>query len=136
MSDTRAVIVVDPALPLGPLANAVAYLSLTLGQRLPPLLGPDLADGSGVIHAGTSALALPILRAGPAALAELHRAAATQPELLAISFTDAAQSTLTYQEYQAKLAQTPTSALVYLGVALAGPRRRVSALTGSLPLLR
>jgi hypothetical protein len=134
--DLKAVIVLDPSLPLGLLTNAAAYLALTMGQRLPSLLGPDVVDGSGLVHQGTSALALPILSATAAKLADIHRAAAAQPELLALSFTDAAQRTLTYADYVATIASRPTAELIYFGVALAGPPRRVNALTGNLRLLR
>lgn len=136
MSDRKVVIVVDPGLPLGRLANTVAYLALTLGQRLPSLVGPDVIDGSGLVHRGTSAVPLPILGATAAQLAAIHQAADGQSELLALSFTDSAQLSRTYEAYQQALADRPTADLVYLGVALAGSRRQVNALTGSLPLLR
>lgn len=74
--------------------------------------------------------------AAAAQLAAIHQAAASQPELLALSFTDAAQRSQTYDIYQQAIAARPTMELVYLGVALAGSRRQVNALTGSLPLLR
>jgi hypothetical protein len=136
MSGPKAVIVVDPGLPLGLLANTVAYLALTLGQRMPLLVGPDVIDGSGQVHKGTSAVPLPILGATAAQLAAIHQGAEGQPELLALSFTDAAQTSLTYEAYQSAIALRPTQELVYLGVALYGSRRRVNALTGNLPLLR
>lgn len=60
MSATKAVIVADPGLPLGLLVNTVAYLALTLGQRRPLLVGPDVIDGSGQVHKGTSAVPLPM----------------------------------------------------------------------------
>lgn len=136
MSERKVVIVVDPGLPLGLLANTVAYLALTLGQRLPSLVGPDVADRSGLMHRGTSAVPLPILGAAAAQLAAIHQAAEGQAELLALSFTDAAQTSQTYEAYQQAIAARPTMELLYLGVALAGSRRQVNALTGSLPLLR
>ena len=136
MSERKVVIVVDPGLPLGLLANTVAYLALTLGQRLPSAVGPDVVDGSGLVHRGTSAVPLPILAAAAAQLAAIHQAAEGQPDVLMLSFTDAAQMSQTYDIYQQAIAARPTTELVYLGVALAGPRCRVNALTGALPLLR
>lgn len=64
---------------------------------------------------------LPILGAAAAQLAAIHQAATGQPELLALSFTDAAQTSQTYEAYQRAIAARPTPELVYLGVALAGP---------------
>lgn len=137
MSDaSKAVIVLDPALAPGVLTNTAAYLALALGQHLPSLLGPDLTDRRGVLHRGTSALALPILRAAPERLAELHSAAHALPDLLTLSFTNAAQTTLTYADYTQRLTTLPPEALIYLGLALYGPKRRINTLTGNLPLLR
>ena len=49
---TRCVVVVDEALAPGLAANAAAVVAMTLGTRVPELLGEDYEDGGGSRHAG------------------------------------------------------------------------------------
>jgi hypothetical protein len=48
----RAAIVVSDALGAGHAANAAAVVALTLGARMPELVGPAVIDGDGVAHPG------------------------------------------------------------------------------------
>src|SRR5215208_7555992 len=67
----KCVLVVADDLPPGLAANAAAVLALSLGRRLPDLVGPDVRDGGGTTHAGLTWIPLPVLRAPRGALARL-----------------------------------------------------------------
>lgn len=57
-------------------------------------------------------------------------------DLTAVDFLGLAQSRKTYDEFMEKMGRVPESALRYVGVAICGPKKKVSQLTGSMPLLR
>ena len=127
----KCVIVADGALPPGLIANTAAILGITLGKNLPEAVGPDVIDGSGVLHPGIIAFPVPILRGDRESLR-------TPPfsTLFAADFSELAQGCRTYGEFQAKIAAAPEDSLQYLGVAVCGDKKLVNKLTGSLPLLR
>jgi hypothetical protein len=131
----RCVIVVDEALPAGLAANAAAVLALTLGARAPGLRGPDIDDADGVRLPGLIDRGLPILKAPAADLAAM-RARAVVAGVEVIGFPRFGQETTDYEAFCERVAQTPTAELEYLGLLVAGPKRTVNKLTGSLPLLR
>jgi hypothetical protein len=133
--DARCVIVVDETLAPGLAANAAAVLALTLGAERPGLVGAELTDGDGYAHSGLIPMGLPVLRAPGGALASL-RTRALDTDVGVIAFPTFGQQTTDYDEVRARVAQTPTGELRYLGLALYGPRRAVAKLTGSLGLLR
>ena len=56
-------VVVDEALAPGLAANAAAVMAMTLGAKLPALVGEDFADGAGERHPGLITTGLPVLRA-------------------------------------------------------------------------
>jgi len=129
------VVVVDPALPLGLAANAVAVLALTLGARIPRILGPDVPDASGHHHPGLIPFGLPVLAAPGADLVRL-RSSALAAGLLVVDFPTLGQQTTDYAAFTAQVAATSPADLTYLGVAVHGPAKSVRTLTGGLPLLR
>ena len=53
-----------------------------------------------------------------------------------VDFSDLAQSCRTYDEYLRRGARVREDALSYRGIAVFGDRKKISRLTGSLPLLR
>lgn len=133
--EIKSVIVVDSELPVGVVANTVAYLGVTLGQRMEDCLRPDVVDSAGQTHAGMAQVVLPILQAPREALTQIQRRAAAE-DVLVIGFSNAAQSSGLYEEYAAKIATMPLEELFFLGLAIHGPKKAINKLTGSLPLLR
>jgi hypothetical protein len=131
----RCVIVVDEALSSGLAANAAAVLAVTLGARAPGLLGGDVEDADGAGLPGLIDRGLPILKAPGAALGAL-RARALEAGVEVIAFPRFGQETTDYEAFRERVAQTPTAELAYLGLLIAGPKRAVNKVTGSLPLLR
>jgi Protein of unknown function (DUF2000) len=131
----RCVIVVDEGLPPGLAANAAGVLAITLGSSIPGLVGEEFSDADGSRHAGLIRTVLPVLRA-PSSRLSAVRAAALDRAVHVVDFPAFGQQTNDYDEFMARIAQTPAAQLRYLGIALYGCRRDVARLTGSLPLLR
>lgn len=132
---SKCVMVVEEGLPAGLAANAAGVLAFALGREADLTLGPSVLDGSGELHVGITSIPIPVLRADGDTLRRL-RSEAGRTELLAVDFTEAAQSSKTYEEYERKLEARKTEELEYLGLALYGEKKEVDRLTGSLPLLR
>ena len=130
---TRCVMVLDEALPPGLAANAAAVMAVTLGARLPALVGDDFEDGAGERHAGLITTGLPVLRA-PAGELPTLRARAVAADIGVVGFPSPGQQTTDYEDFRARVATAAD--LDYLGLALYGPQRALRRLTGSLALLR
>ena len=134
----KCVIIIDENLPLGLIANTAAILGITLGQKLPEVVGTDVWDQSGNLHLGIIEFPVPVLKGAPETIRAV-RARLYQPEfqeLTAVDFSDLAQGCKTYDEFVEKMGLAPENSLQYLGVAICGPKKKVNQLTGSLPLLR
>jgi hypothetical protein len=130
---TRCVVVVDEALAPGLAANAAAVMALTLGTKVPALVGDEFVDGAGERHPGLITTGLPVLRAAAGQLPEL-RARAVEADVGVIAFPAFGQTTTDYAAFRAMVAET--EAPEYLGLAFYGEGKKVRRLTGSLGLLR
>lgn len=137
-NETKCVLIIDSELPLGLLANTAAVLALTIGKRVEGLIGPDVVDGSGEIHTGITTIPLPILKSTKENLQVLKKKVTTEAfqDLLVVDFSNAAQTTKTYEEYTQKIAAYTSEDLDYLGIALYGDRKKINKLAGNLSLLR
>ncbi|AXE30996.1 DUF2000 domain-containing protein [Chromobacterium phragmitis] len=137
MSAIRCVVIINPELPLGIIANTAAVLAMSLGKLRPALVGGDLPDAQGGLRTGITTVPIPVLRGSASQLRELRAAArAFSTELTLVELTSATLRTRSYQEYAAELAATAEADIDYQGLALCGPAKRVRQLTGSLGLLR
>ncbi len=130
----KCVMVLEEGLSSGLAVNTAGVLAFTLGRELGGIVGPSVVDGSGESHLGITTVPIPILRAGEEEIRAI-RAKAGEADLLVVDFTDAAQTSKTYEQYTRKMAAVASEDLRYLGVALYGDRKAVNSLTGSLPLL-
>lgn len=131
----KCVVVLDEGLPAGLAVNTAAVLAFTLGREMGSVVGPEVVDGSGASHLGITRLPIPILKANEGVVRDV-RSKADEDGLLVVDFTNAAQTSKTYEEYTEKMAARTAEELKYLGVALYGDKKLVNRLTGSLPLLR
>jgi len=134
----KCVMVIDESLPLGIIANTAAIMGITLGKKMPEVVGDDVTDQSGREHLGIIEFPVPILRGSPEVIRQI-REKLYQPdfqELTVVDFSDLAQGCKTYDEFIEKMGNVPESTLQYFGVAICGPRKKVNKLTGSIPLLR
>ena len=134
----KCVMMLDESLPRGLLANTAAILGITLGKRLPGVVGADVTDQSGSVHLGIIEFPVPILRGTPETIRQLRETLCSPgfQELTVVDFSDLAQGCRTYGEFVEKMGRSPQSALQYLGIALCGPKKKINRLTGSMPLLR
>lgn len=136
--ETKCVLVIDKNLPLGLIANTAAILGVTLGKEIPEMVGEDVADRSGVEHAGIVKTPVPILKGDAQILHQLRDKTMTDmfADLTVVDFSNAAQSCKTYEEYIAKLREKSKSDYLYYGLGIYGEMKKVNQLTGSLALLR
>lgn len=134
----KCVMILDGGLPAGVVANTAAVMGVTMGMKLPDVVGEDVSDGAGRRHAGIVQFPIPILKGSPEILAAL-REKLYKPEyagLTVVDFSELAQGCRTYGEFTQKMAACPPEDLRYMGLALCGDKKAVSSLTGNLPLLR
>lgn len=138
LQNEKCVMVLDEHLPLGLIANTAAILGITLGKKMPEVVGADVADQSGNAHLGIIEFPVPILKGTPENLKALREKlyAPEFEEVTVVDFSDLAQSCKTYDEFISKMHTAAEIDLSYFGVALCGPKKKVNKLTGSLPLLR
>ena len=135
MSDSKCVVLVNEALPLGKLANAIAVLTMSLGKKHPEIVGYDMADHDGHIHNGITTLPIPVLKAG-SHVGKIRAALNKHPDLTVVDVTSATSETRSYDEYAQKMMDTPVAELTYYGIAIYGPKKVVNQYAGSLGLLR
>lgn len=134
----KCVIIIDEGLPLGIIANTAAIMGITLGKKLPEVVGADVTDQDGRTHLGIIEFPVPVLRGTPEAIKQI-REKLYQPdfqELTVVDFSNLAQSCKTYDEFTEKMSYAPGSTLSYFGIAICGAKKKVNKLTGSMPLLR
>lgn len=138
LQNEKCVMVLDELLPLGMIANTAAIMGITLGRKLPEVVGSDVYDQSGNRHLGIIEFPVPVLK-GNADTIRRIRERLYEPEfseLTVVDFTDLAQGCKTYGEFEAKMKLTDETRLRYFGIAICGAKKKVNQLTGSMPLLR
>ena len=138
VENEKCVIVVDENLPLGIIANTAAILGITMGMKMPDVVGNDVLDLEGNAHMGIIQFPVPILKGNTEILKKL-RTRLFEPqfsELTVVDFSDLAQGCKTYNEFIGKIANTSESRLNYIGIAVCGNKKQINKLTGSMPLLR
>ena len=138
LQNEKCVMVIDENLPLGLIANTAAIMGITLGKKMPEVVGADVADQSGNEHLGIIDFPVPIL-CGSTESIKAIREKLYHPEFLdltVVDFSDLAQGCKTYDEFIEKMGRVDESSLQYFGVAICGAKKKVNKLTGNLPLLR
>ena len=138
LQNEKCVMVIDERLPLGIIANTAAIMGITIGKKLPEVVGEDVYDGTGNGHLGIIEFPVPILK-GNVEMIKTIREKLYEPEftdLTVVDFSDLAQGCKTYEEFAEKMRGTSESELSYLGIALCGAKKKVNQLTGSMGLLR
>lgn len=134
----KCVMIVDEKLPIGLISNTAAILGITIGMKMPYVVGNDVLDSDGHLHMGIIRFPVPILKGNPQTLKAL-RTKLSEPqfsELTVVDFSDLAQRCKTYDEYTHKMANTSETELNYIGIAICGNKKQIGKLTGNLSLLR
>jgi hypothetical protein len=135
--DLRIAVAVDPALPLGLLANTVAVIAAGLGAAAPGIGGVRLTDAAGRAILNRADRPIPVLGADAAALAALLDRAADAPDgACVVAFPAFARSLHAFADYAETFPARRLSEERLEGVGLVGPSRWVRSLTGALKLLR
>ncbi|CUI63177.1 Uncharacterized protein conserved in bacteria [Achromobacter xylosoxidans] len=134
----KVVIVLAAGLGAGQAANASACLAAGLVARQPNWAGQALRDADGMLSSAISHLPIIVLTADEARMAQLReRLSLPMPGDAGMTLFPAyAREIHEAAEYWARHRQTSHRDQPLLGVGLAGPRRWINALTGSLPMLR
>lgn len=138
VENEKCVIIVDEGLPLGIIANTTAILGITMGMKMPDVVGNDVLDSDKNLHMGIIQFPVPILK-GNAEVLKSVRTKLYEPqfsEMTVVDFSDLAQGCKTYDEFIGKMAVTSENELKYIGIAICGNKKQVNKLTGNLPLLR
>ncbi len=138
IENEKCVIIVDENLPLGSIANVAAILGITMGMKIPNIVGNDVLDLEGNPHIGIIQFPVPILKGNTKILKTL-RTKLFEPqfaELTVVDFSDLAQGCKTYDEFIGKMANTSEIKLNYIGIAMCGNKKQINKLTGNVLLLR
>ncbi|MBJ7223542.1 MULTISPECIES: DUF2000 domain-containing protein [unclassified Brenneria] len=132
----KCVIVVDKALGLGHAVNAVSVIGVSMGRSVEGLVGPDMQSKDNVNYPGVIYAPLPILLSSNELLHEILEKALADDEINSIPFSALAQSCKTYQEYEARISEADSQSIELVAIGLIGPKKKISRLTGSLPLFK
>lgn len=135
----KIAMVINKELPVGLVANTSAVLGISLSNMLQQdIVGCDVKDAAGNVHAGITTKTIPILGASREQIKDIRDTMfdSAYSDLTVIDFSEAAQKCLEYEEYIRVLSFMPSSDIYYLGVCLYGPKKKVNKLTGSFGLLR
>lgn len=138
LQNEKCVMVIDEHLPLGIIANTAAIMGITLGKKMPEVVGADVTDKTGNAHLGIIEFPVPILKGNAGKIKELRKKL-YEPDfsdLTVVDFSDLAQGCKTYDEFKEKMKEAPEIDLNYFGIAICGAKKKVNKLTGSIPLLR
>lgn len=138
LQNEKCVMIIDEHMPLGIIANTAAILGITMGLKMPDIIGADVYDMEGNSHAGIIQFPVPMLRGDADTLKEI-RERLYEPgfdDVVAVDFSDLAQGCKTYDEYITKMLRASEASLQYMGIAICGSKKKVNKLTGNLPLLR
>lgn len=130
----KPVIILANTLPTGQKANFSAILGMTLSHLHPELLGNATPTADGISLAGITNVALPVLGAQEDDMLAIFLAAVVLP--VRAAYMRAAYEARNYDDYTARISTVPLTGHMPLGILLAGPRKAVDRICGSLPLIR
>lgn len=130
----KTVMLVDDALPLGLAVNAASISAAMVAHAHPELMGSDVAVKDFKLP-GVVLAPLPVLACRSDRLATIWATVREDDdEIRGLPFTRLAQSCKTYEEYLDRIAAVTATELVLASLALVGPRKAVTRLTGDFAL--
>lgn len=138
LQNEKCVMVIDEYLPVGLIANTAAIMGITLGKKMPEVVGADVTDKTGNEHLGIIEFPVPILKGNVESIKAI-REKLYEPDfsdLTVVDFSDLAQGCKTYDEFIEKMKEVCETDLNYYGIAICGAKKKVNKLTGSMPLMR
>jgi hypothetical protein len=134
----KCVIIVDGNLPTAIISNTTAALGISLASGTNGMIGKKLIDKDQRIHEGITNVPIPILTLSKEEIKNKYDdlLGINDPEIKVIGFSDIAQKSLSYEDYELKLSSTNKDQINYLGICLYGPKKKINKLTGNLKMLR
>lgn len=134
----KCVLIIDSAQPTGIIANTASVLSITLGKYAGNIIGHDISDQQGDTHLGITKIPIPILGAGADKIKEIrkHLLSLDRKDLIMVDFSDLAQHSKTYEQYETAMLTTAENDIHYRGIALYGDKKLINKATGNLSLIR
>ena len=137
LQNEKCVMVIDEHLPLGIIANTAAIMGITLGKKMPEVVGADVTDKTGKEHLGIIEFPVPILKGNVESIKAICEKL-YEPDfsdVTVVDFSDLAQSCKTYDEFISKMKDVSEVNLNYFGIAICGTKKKINKLTGSMALL-
>jgi hypothetical protein len=133
----KCVLVIDQALNSGTTANVAAILSMSLGNKLTGLIGPDITDRNGHLHPGLTQLPIPVLGASSTQLKEIRQSilTGTPAHVFIVDFNNFAQQAKTYEEYTTYMESVDPKDIIYMGIGLYGDKKTINKATKGLKLV-
>lgn len=137
-ADLHLAIVVNPALPIGLLANTVGAIAIGIGAWSPELGDRGLTDAAGRSIAISCDRPVPILQAEASVLSGLliKTIETVGAEGAVVPFPAYARALHDYADYERAFPTRDLSQEAIDGLGLVGPSKWVRSLTGALRLLR
>lgn len=134
----KCVLIVDPNLPIGVISNTTAALGISLASGINGMIGKKVLDRDQRMHEGITNVPIPILTLSKEEIKNKYDdlLEKNDPEIKVIGFSDVAQKSLSYEDYELKLSLTGKDQINYLGLCLYGPKKKINKLTGNLKMLR
>ncbi|AOY75301.1 DUF2000 domain-containing protein [Clostridium formicaceticum] len=134
----KCVMIIDGSLPVGIIANTTAALGISLASEARELIGKKVVDRDGRIHEGITNIPIPILTLSREEIKKEYDILLenNDPDIRVIGFSEVAQKSLNYDDYEIKLSSTNKNLINYLGLCLYGPKKKINKLTGNLKMLR
>ncbi|MBI4066877.1 DUF2000 domain-containing protein [Candidatus Gottesmanbacteria bacterium] len=130
----KVAIIIDPTLPTGLLANAVACITSGLFLDGKEYVGQEI-KGTDVTYIPITKIPILILKPGSTTLLD-HLRKAQKLGLTYMAFTKEAQTTTNYEEYTQRVKGKNLNEVTLVGLGLVGDDKTISSLTGNLPMLR
>lgn len=130
----KAAIIINPEMPTGLLANAVACITSGLFLKGDDFVGEQI-DGDGVTYIPITKIPILILKPGKMLLVDLCKQA-QQLGLKYMAFAQEAQTTTNYEEYKQRVTGKNINDVSLVGLGVVGSEEQVNSLTGNLPMLR
>lgn len=134
----KCVLVIDEEMEKGRAANTAAILAMSLGSVNRDLIGHDLYNKEGVLLPGITTIPIPVLKGNRNVNWELAERihSCEKEDLSYVLFTDGAQRSRTYTDYQNLIEESTLGDLSILGIGFLGKKKLINSLTGSLATLK
>jgi hypothetical protein len=132
----RCTIIIHSDLSTGLAINAASVIGISFGKTIENLVGPDMQSLDGLNYPGVIHSPLPVLLSSGDYLQELQRTAKEDADIYAMPFSALAQSCKTYDEYGGRISSVSSTNIELVAIGLIGPKKKITGLTGNLPLYK